>query len=262
MQLQDRKQKEREFHDRLRDEQAGDPYYTSNKKFYSTSEADKEYVKKWLAERCKGKRVLDYCCGKGDFSFWLAEAGADACGIDISPVSITNATKRVGKKRLGGKVEFHVMDAEATDFPNDSFDLAVVNGVLHHLDLEKAYLELSRILKSDGEIICTEALRHNVFIHLYRKMTPHLRSAWEVDHILGKQEIEMARQYFDKVEVARFFHLATIGATPFRNLPGFKLVKRSLEVVDSVLLKLPVVKWQAWMVVFVLSRPRKLVPRT
>jgi len=180
-------------------------------------------------------------------------------GIDISPVSIHNATTVVVRKRLSDRVTFRVMDAEATEFTDNYFDYAVVNGVLHHLDLEKAYRELARILKPEGIVIATEALRHNVFIHLYRKMTPHLRTGWETEHILGKKEIEMARQYFDGVEVVKFFHLATIGAVPFRNLPFFDLMRRILEAVDSILLKLPGLKWQAWMVVFLLSHPQESV---
>lgn len=257
--IQERKEKERELHDHLRGELSDDPRYTSNIKFYSISQSNREYVRKWLADRCKGKKVLDYCCGDGGFSIWLAEVGADAYGIDISPVSIQNATTEAVRKGFGDLVTFRVMDAEVTEFTDGYFDFVVVNGVLHHLDLEKAYRELARVLKPKGIVIVTEALRHNVFIHVYRKMTPHLRTGWETEHILGKREIEMARQYFAAVEVVKFFHLATIGAVPFRNLPFFDLMRRILGSVDSILLKVPGLKWQAWMVVFLLSQPQKSV---
>jgi SAM-dependent methyltransferase len=128
--------------------------------------------------------------------------------------------------------------------------------VLHHLDLDKAYRELARILKAGGEIICTEALRHNQFISVYRKLTPQLRSAWETEHILGRSEIERARRYFDRVDVARFFHLADLAAIPFRNSTVFTPLLRVLESVDGVLLRLPALRWQAWMAVFVLSHPK------
>lgn len=261
-QIEDRKKKERELCDRLRGDLQHDPFYTSNKKFYSITQINRDYVKRWIAERCKGKRVLDYCCGNGDFTIWLAETGADAYGIDISKGSIENATKKANNRGIANKAKFRVMDAEATEFANDYFDLAVANGVLHHLNLEKAYRELTRILKPEGQLIATEALRHNMFIHLYRKVTPHLRSAWEVEHILGKEEIEMARGYFEMVEVAKFFHLATIGAVPFRKLPVFALMRKILEAMDSILLRLPVLKWQAWMAVFILSQPKKSVVKS
>ena len=254
---EDRKKKERQLHDLLRGDLADDPRFTSNKKFYSISKSNQDYVKRWLSERCKGKRVLDYCCGNGNFTIWLAEAGAEAYGIDISPVSIENATKEAGHRRVSDKAKFLVMDAEATEFPDNYFDFAVVNGVLHHLELEKAYRELARILKPEGEIICTEALRHNMLIHLYRRMTPHLRTAWEVEHILGKREIERAKVWFNRVEILKFFHLATIAAVPFRKLPIFEPIRRSLSLLDEILLRLPFIRWQAWMVVFVLAQPKK-----
>ncbi|MFQ5850697.1 MAG: hypothetical protein ACE5JU_08920 [Candidatus Binatia bacterium] len=135
----------------------------------------------------------------------------------------------------------------------------MVNEALYHLDLEEAYRELWRIVKPEGEIICTEALWHNVFIHLYWKMTPHLRSAWDVEDILGKKQIEMARQCFDRVEVSKFFHLDAIAAVPFRKMAIFDASRRGLEMVDSVLLRLPVLKWQAWIVVFMLPQPKKVM---
>jgi ubiquinone/menaquinone biosynthesis C-methylase UbiE len=258
-QIQDRKVKEQELHDRLRGDLANDPYYTSNKKFYSISRSNNDYVKQWIGARCRGKRVLDYCCGNGQHTFWPAEAGADAYGIDISSVSIEIAAEEAKRRRLTEHLQFMVMDAEATEFSNGFFDLIVVSGVLHHLDLDKAYRELARILKAGGEIICTEALRHNQFISLYRKLTPQLRSAWETEHILGRREIERACHYFDNVEVVRFFHLADLAAVPFRKSTVFGPLLHALESVDRVLLRLPALRWQAWMAVFVLSRPKQSV---
>lgn len=255
--LENRKEEEKELHDKFRGDLEGESHYLANKKFYSISSSNRCFVEDWLKERCEGKKVLDYCCGSGEMAIFCAKAGADSCGIDISPVSIESAIKQANARGVDGKAKFRVMDGEAMEFPNDYFDFIVVHGVLHHLDLEKAYRELARILKPEGEIISTEALRHNIFIHLYRKMTPHLRTAWEVDHILGKKDIEKAREYFDSVEVVKFFYLATIGAIPFRNFSFFASIRRALEAVDSVLLRLPILKWQAWMAVFVLSHPKK-----
>ena len=101
------------------------------------------------------------------------------------------------------------MDAERLAFQDRSFDVIVVNGVLHHLELREAYVELARVLKKNGRIMCIEALAHNPLINLYRRKTPHLRTEWEVDHILRMRDIEIARKYFGKVRV-RFFHLASL----------------------------------------------------
>jgi ubiquinone/menaquinone biosynthesis C-methylase UbiE len=255
-QLGDRKLDEVDLHDRLRGSQREDPTYRSNERFYAVTRSSVEFVRTWLREHCPGKKVLDYCCGDGPFTLWLAEAGAEVYGIDISPVSIDSGTAAAARRGLSGRAVFRVMDAEAMTFPDATFDVAIVHGVLHHLDLDRAYAELARVLKPGGQVICTEALRHNPIIQRYRRRTPHLRTAWEVDHILGKPEIEQAHRYFESVKVAGFFHLATIAAVPFRGSRVFPALLRALEAADSFLLKIPILRWQAWMAVFVLSQPK------
>lgn len=256
---EERLAKERELHDALRGDLRGDAQYESNKKFYSIASLNVDFVEKRLARLAPGANVLDYCCGDGLTALFCARRGARAWGIDISPISVDNARAAARAEGLQDRTVFEVMDAEAMTFSDAFFDVITVNGVLHHLDLDRSYPELARVLKPDGQIICVEALRHNLFIHAYRKATPHLRSEWEVEHILGKPEIEQARAYFGDVEVARFFHLATLVAVPFRRLPGFALLLRGLAGVDRVLLKLPWLKWQAWMAVFVLRAPKRNV---
>jgi len=87
-------------------------------------------------------------------------------------------------------------------------------------------------------------------------MTPHLRSVWEVKHNLGKKDIETATHYIDNVEVLDFspFHYRSCTVSKVTYL---WLIQRGLEALDSVILRLPLLKWQAWMVVFVLSQPIK-----
>ena len=57
----------------------------------------------------------------------------------------------------------------------------------------------------------------------------------------------------------RFFHLATLGAVPFRNTLLFKPILKLAEVVDTVLLRIPLVQWLSWQIVFILSEPKKQV---
>jgi ubiquinone/menaquinone biosynthesis C-methylase UbiE len=257
MSMDERKLQERTLHDYLYDQGRPDERYTSNRKYYSIAGSNRAFVVAWLKDRCKDKVVLDYCCGNGEMAMSLAEnAGAIVHGIDISPVAVNNATSETLRRGLSGRATFHAMDAEQTTFNDGVFDFAVANGVLHHLDLQKAYGELARLLKPDGAVICTEALRHNPMFRLYRKLTPHMRTAWEADHILGRSEIELAKAYFEEVRVVRFSYLVTLLAVPLRRLPIFDSVRRCLEYLDAVLLRIPGLRWQAWMAVFVASRPK------
>ena len=258
---EDRKEQEAKFHDTLRDEKLKDSplefeRLTSNYKFYSITRRSQNFVDGFLINNCSGRRVLDYCCGDGQNTVFLAKNGADAFGIDISPVSIQNAKEKAEKKGLKN-ASFLVMDAEKLEFEDNFFDLIVCSGVLHHLNIEKAYQELSRVLKPGGKIICDEPLAYNPIFQLYRKLTPHLRTKWEAEHILKKRDINLAKKYFDKVE-KRFFHLFTLLAVFFRNVPFiFNPFLAFLGFIDSLILRLPLVKWWSWQIVFILSRPKK-----
>jgi ubiquinone/menaquinone biosynthesis C-methylase UbiE len=254
---EERKRLEAELHDQLRGELKDDAHYIANQRFYVISDSNKDYVQRWLLQRAKGKLILDYCCGNGHFSVWMGAHGLRSVGIDISPVSVQDAMQRAAARGLSDYTRFQVADAECLPFPDNSFDYAVVNGVLHHLDLDKSYRELARVLKPEGAVICTEALRHNPLIHWYRKLTPQMRSAWEVDHILGKAEIELGHRYFQNVKLDGFYHLAAIGAVPLRRTPLYPIALPLLRGLDAVLLRLPGVQWMAWMAVFTLANPKK-----
>lgn len=259
--MEKRKEEEAGFHDKVRGEQLKknkEEYtcLTSNKKFYSVVKQSWSFTENWLNKRCPNKKVLDYCCGNGELSIILAKKGANVFGIDISPISVENAKKQASLQGMDKTTTFLVMDAEKLDFEDNFFDVIVCHGVLHHLDVKKAFPELARVLKPQREVICVDPLAYNPIFQLYRKLTPHLRTAWETEHILGKKDLNIAKEYFGKVET-RFFHLFVLAAVLFRKLPAFNPILKILEKIDSAILKLPVLKWLAWQIVFILSEPKK-----
>lgn len=258
--MENRKEKEAEFHDKLRGDElmSKDPdfrFLTSNRRFYSVARKSINFAEGWLSQRCKNKASLDYCCGDGAVAIFLAKNGAKAVGIDISPISIQNSEKRAIEEGVNQSASFFVMDAEKLDFEDNYFDIIVCSGVLHHLNIEKAFQELGRVLKPNGEIICIEPLIYNPIFQLYRIMTPRLRTKYETENILTKKKIDLAKNYFEKTDY-RFFHLITLAAVPFRNLKMFNYILGFFEKVDSVLLDIPLVKWLAWQIIFILSRPK------
>jgi len=260
--LEERKIREREYHNQKRNESQEtterSSYLLSQAKWYSVNRKSTECYEQWLTAHVKGKRVLDYGCGNGEASIQMAQLGAqEVYGIDISDLSVENGKKDIGQKGLSQTVKLIVADAEHTPFENDYFDIMFESGVLHHLDLSAAYKEIARVLKPSGKAICQETLGHNPLIHAYRKRTPHLRTSWEVDHILHKKDVELAKQYFNKVEILGFFHLASIAAVFLNGTSLFGPTLRILEIIDSVLLRIPFIQWQAWQVIFVLSEPKK-----
>jgi len=256
--IEERKLIEAEFHDKLRDPALRDnpelhAKLTSNKKWYKIAKQSREFTETYLRQHSRGSHALDFACGDGYYSMLMAESGADVTGIDISETSVGNAERESARRGLGAR--FQVMDCEAMTFPDRTFDLINVNGVLHHMDLSRAYPELARVLKPAGSVLYVEALAHNPVFQTYRRLTPHLRTEFETEHILRRQDILAARRYFNRIEW-RFFHLASLAAVPLRNSRVFEPALSLLEKVDSALLSVSPFRWWAWQIGFVLSDPR------
>jgi len=232
-------------------------YNFSNMKFYSITNKSEEFQYEWLKERCApGVNVLDFACGNGENGIYAAQCGAEVIGIDISPEGVENANLNAKQAGVDDHCRFEVMDGESMTFSDNTFDLAVEYGALHHVDFDKAMIELNRVLKPDGEMICVEALRHNPLIHWYRKRTPHLRTEWEVEHILGVESLAIAGKYFHNIDV-KFFHLAVLAAVPFRETRFFKPMRAFLDKIDSLLLRNEAVGKYGWIMVFTMSKPKK-----
>jgi ubiquinone/menaquinone biosynthesis C-methylase UbiE len=228
----------------------------SNKKWYSVVRKSRDHVSEWLEANCPGKAALDYCCGLGGMSVELASHGARVSAFDISDQSAATARHALEDAGFGHLAGVYVMDAENLGFAENTFDIIVCSGVLHHLDLERAYSELARVLRPGGKVICMEALGHNPAIALYRRLTPHLRTEWEAEHILKIGDVKLARRFFERSE-PRFFHLFSIAGVFFRRTPLFRPLLTILEALDDLILKVPGVKLLAWQVIFELSGPRK-----
>ncbi len=258
--LETRKAEEAEFHDRLRGLYEKDPelyaQYTSNQRFYSVTQSSSDYYLDWVRTNAAGKVVLDFGCGSGQLSVAAAAVAKSVTGIDISKEAVRLASDRARSAGWAESTSFQVMDAEAMRFEDRSFDLVISSGVLHHMDLDKALAEIARVLKNDGKAIMLEALSDNPIFQLYRRRTPHLRTAWEVDHLLSGSSATFMQEHFEETSV-RFFHLLVLLAVPLRNTRLFGPLRRMLDVCDRILLAVPGLRRQAWMACFTVARPRR-----
>lgn len=130
-----------------------------------------------ILAQANGKRVLDYGCGRGEYSLELLELGATVEGIDISKAYVDLCFKACRERGFDEKrFNFQVMDAHKLDFADNSFDFVVGNGILHHLDYPTALAEIRRVLKPGGRAIFQEPLAGNPLLGLLRKLTPKART--------------------------------------------------------------------------------------
>lgn len=95
-----------------------------------------------------GRRVLDVGCGPGLYAADLVERGAQVTGLDIDPLVIAAAGRR-----LAGRGDFIVADLAAPlDFlTSNSVDLVLASLVMHYLpDWSIPLAEFRRVLVPGG----------------------------------------------------------------------------------------------------------------
>jgi len=246
---QDRIAREREFHNEIFSQKTREV----TNKFYSIFYLiEEKYVAK-LTANCSGKNILEYGCGEGSSAYLLAQNGGIVSGIDISDYAILQAQQKADSLNIS--IEFMNMNAEELSFPEKSFDLICGSGIIHHLDIEKAYSEISRVLKNDGKAVFMEPLGHNFLINWYRKKTPSLRT--EDEHPLLKSDLMLLTDYFEKTQIG-FYFFSSLAAIFFRKTFIFKPMLRTLHAFDHFLFWLmPFLRWQAWFVLIEFSAPKK-----
>ena len=240
-------EREREFHNSLTDHKFDERRLINrlSRSFYSKGERSPIWGPVWSQVNLSGKQVLDYGCGDGGFSFLLASRGAWVEGIDISDSLVKLATQSVPEGIP--KPRFSVRDAHATGFADGTFDYVFGNGILHHLELEKAYREAARVLKPGGRAFFMEPMEQHPLLVLLRKTTPAARSVDE--RPLTLKEIEMAGGFFQDVEHTEHFLLAVMAAPVHMasDKVAFSIV-RGLDWLDRKIFRIfPGLRRYAWL---------------
>jgi SAM-dependent methyltransferase len=229
-----------------------DPREHLNKYYGAISHAVK-LQEEMIRTAGRGRRVLEVGCADGTFSVLELDApgfSAEFHGIDISDDAVGKA-RGAAAERHYRNASFSVMNAEAMSFPDDSFDLVFGKGIIHHLDIESAYRQVSRVLVPGGKAIFLEPMGHNPVINWYRSRTPALRTPDE--HPLLMADIALARTHFSKVD-ARYYGLATLAQVPFRDSAVAAPLTAALRGMDELLLRLPGLRRNAWFVLLTLTK--------
>jgi demethylmenaquinone methyltransferase/2-methoxy-6-polyprenyl-1,4-benzoquinol methylase len=101
-----------------------------------------------------GDRVLDVCCGTGDFAVEAERRGGRVVGLDFSVRMLERA------RRKSGTIEWVEGDALSLPFADGDFDAATVGfGVRNLEDLEQGLRELRRVLRPGGRVAVLEITR-------------------------------------------------------------------------------------------------------
>jgi len=100
----------------------------------------------------RGKKILEIGCGIGIDLIGFAKGGAHVTGVDLAQQSIQLAKKNF--ELHGLKADLRLMNGEALEFVDNSFDMVYAHGVLQYTaDASKMAKEMLRVLKPGGEAI-------------------------------------------------------------------------------------------------------------
>jgi ubiquinone/menaquinone biosynthesis C-methylase UbiE len=103
----------------------------------------------WEFERFRGRTVLDIGCGPGWLSVQYARAGAGVTAVDLTERAVQLTGAHLARYGLTATVR--QANAEELPFADNSFDLIVSSGVLHHTpNTQKAFSEAYRLVKPAG----------------------------------------------------------------------------------------------------------------
>lgn len=186
------------------------------------------------------KRVCDFGCGAGETSVELAWIGYQVTGFDISPELIEMAKHRAKLDKVADRAQFHVADAAQLRLNAANFDLALVQGVLHHIPIREGLDTLLALLAPGGVAVIQEPIAFSPLLRRLRDLAPVSRDISPNERQLGLADIALIEEKFEIVERRYFYLLARLHRFVPGAFPALRAAVRSaLAWVDCALLSLP-----------------------
>jgi ubiquinone/menaquinone biosynthesis C-methylase UbiE len=154
--------------------------------------------REWVCSQAAGD-VLEIGIGTGrNLSHYRDDVSL--IGLELSPAMLEIARARA--RELGREVDLRVGDAQALEFPDDSFDAVVCTLSLCTIpDDRAAVAEVRRVLRPGGRFLLLEHVRSPVLpVRLGQRLLDPLAVRFEADHLL-REPLEHLRA--ERFEVER-----------------------------------------------------------
>jgi 2-polyprenyl-3-methyl-5-hydroxy-6-metoxy-1,4-benzoquinol methylase len=153
-------------------------------------------------EPLEGVRALDFACGTGVTSAWLADRGAAVTGVDLSPASTARAAEFC--RAAGAQVRFVTGPLESQ--PDlGTFDRIAGRFALHHVDVAAVAPVLASRLRPGGVAAFIETMDTNPVLRFARR---HLVGRFGIprfgtldEHPLTPADLAGIERAFGKLEL-------------------------------------------------------------
>lgn len=138
------------------------------------------------------KKVLEAGCGTGRESIYMAFMGADLTSIDVTHKSLSVAKEQSDKFNFKYKIKFNMASVLELPFENNYFDIVLSSGVIHHTENpQKAFAELTRVLKPNGFLVLYVYNNYAHFIPNFRRKIVNIFAKDDID-----KRVEIALKLF------------------------------------------------------------------
>lgn len=210
-----------------------------------------------VLEPLHGKRVLDFACGVGITSAWLADRGAAVVGLDLSAESVARGRELCGA--IGADARFVAGSLDTVDLGTQLFDGIVGRYALHHVDCRVVAPQLAARLRPGGVAAFLETMDSNPVLRLARRHLvgrlgiPRLGTLDEQPLTAG--DLAVLRHAFGdlRLDVAELAFLRIFDRQVLRY--GSARVSNVLGVLDDLLLRLGWTSGSYQQVVVMTRRP-------
>lgn len=228
-------------------------------KYYSIRERNPHYTyfnNKWigvmrsLIPSGSYKKALDLGCGTVEFyELVTEEVGAEYTGMDLSPHML-----EVGMKKYK-KINLIEGDAENIPFKDNTFDLVVCRGLIHHLpDPLKGCQEAYRVLKPNGIFIVSEP-HSNTILYLVRKMYYKVSSHFSDSHKSFRREefLTLLKDADFEITGVKYWGILSFPFAFPDIIPSYKFMPYILFIllvqIDLILTKIPFINSLSWHII-------------
>ncbi len=214
-----------------------------------------QYFKHIQKQMFNGMKILELCCGMGEFSFDIAQkTGAKVLAVDISSDSIEICQKHL-EECPNDRLTFKTADVEVLELPKDEFDLICMSGSLSYVDLQVLLKNIKKWLKLNGTFVVVDTYGYSPVFNLKRRFNYWFNKTTK-QTVLGipkKATLDAIEACFEKTEVNYFGIFAFIG--PFlKYIIGETMTKKVVDGLDKCF---PFLKKYAFKFVLCANNPKK-----
>lgn len=219
------------------------PYYKYLSHFSCYNECNKQL------------KILELCCGMGEFSFDIARiTQGEVLAVDISKESIDICNQHLLETKQNN-LEFKVADIEQLQLPENNFDIICMSGSLSYLNLDIFLENVKKWLKPEGRLIIVDTYGYSPFFNLKRRLN-YLFGKTTKQTVLGipkDDTINQIRNCFNQREINFYGTFAFLG--PFlKYLIGDKRTAQIVNFLDKIF---PILNKWAFKFVLVAQKIKK-----